>query len=120
MLGCSSRKGQKQPSVGSALQVGQAMRASHAIGAETQKPLAVVVIGLRIVGLILIVALLVIPPAAARFWTNHAGPMTIIAAAFGAASAYLGAALSAVHPHMPTGAVIVLVTANEGTVGSSS
>jgi manganese/zinc/iron transport system permease protein len=71
--------------------------------------LAVVVIGLRIVGLILIVALLVIPPAAARFWSDHAGRMTIIAAAMGAASAYVGAALSAVHPHMPTGAVIVLV-----------
>lgn len=71
--------------------------------------LAVVVIGLRIVGLVLIVALLVIPPAAARFWTNHAGPMTVIAALFGAASAYFGAALSAVHTNMPTGAVIVLV-----------
>ena len=71
--------------------------------------LAVVVIGLRIVGLILIVALLVIPPAAARFWSHHAGRMTVIAAAFGALSAYLGAALSAVHPHTPTGAVIVLV-----------
>lgn len=71
--------------------------------------LAVVVIGLRIVGLILIVALLIIPPAAARFWSDHAGRMTLIAAAFGAASAYLGAAFSAVQPDMPTGAVIVLV-----------
>jgi manganese/zinc/iron transport system permease protein len=71
--------------------------------------LAVVVIGLRIVGLILVVALLVIPPAAARFWSNHAGRMTVLAAAFGAASAYFGAAVSAVHPHTPTGAVIVLV-----------
>jgi manganese/zinc/iron transport system permease protein len=71
--------------------------------------LAVVVIGLRIVGLVLIVALLVIPPAAARFWSDHAGRMTLIAAAFGAASAYFGAALSAVAPNLPTGAVIVLV-----------
>jgi manganese/zinc/iron transport system permease protein len=71
--------------------------------------LAVVVIGLRIVGLILIVALIVIPPAAARFWSNHASVMIIVSAGFGAASAYLGAAVSAVHPNMPTGAVIVLV-----------
>ncbi len=71
--------------------------------------LAVVVIGLRIVGLVLIVALIVTPPAAARFWSHHAGAMTIIAALIGAASAYLGAAISAAQPHMPTGAVIVLV-----------
>ncbi len=71
--------------------------------------LAVVVIGLRVVGLILMVALLVIPPAAARFWSNHAGVMTIVSAAVGALSAYFGAAISAVYPDMPTGAVIVLV-----------
>ncbi len=71
--------------------------------------LAVAVIGLRVVGLILIVALLVIPPAAARFWTNRAGRMTAVSALIGAASAYFGAAVSAVHPHTPTGAIIVLV-----------
>ncbi len=71
--------------------------------------LAVVVIGLQIVGLVLVVALLVIPPAAARFWSNHAGRMTLVSALIGAASAYTGAAISAVHPHTPTGAIIVLV-----------
>jgi manganese/zinc/iron transport system permease protein len=71
--------------------------------------LAVVVIGLRVVGLVLIVALIVIPPAAARFWSDHAGRMTIISAAIGAASAHFGAAISAVKPDTPTGAVIVLV-----------
>lgn len=71
--------------------------------------LAVIVIGLRVVGLVLIVALLIIPPAAARFWTNHASHMTLISAVIGAASAYGGAALSAVRPNTPTGPVIVLV-----------
>ncbi len=71
--------------------------------------LAVVVIGLRVVGLVLIVALLITPPAAARFWTNHTGYMTLISATIGAASAYFGAAISAVSPDTPTGAVIVLV-----------
>jgi len=70
--------------------------------------LAVVVIGLRIVGLVLVVALIVIPPAAARFWSNHAGVMTLVSGGIGAISAYVGAAISAVHPDMPTGAVIVL------------
>jgi manganese/zinc/iron transport system permease protein len=71
--------------------------------------LAVVVIGLRIVGLVLVVALLVIPPAAARFWSNRAGIMTFVSSGIGAVSAYVGAAISALHPNMPTGAVIVLV-----------
>lgn len=71
--------------------------------------LAVVVIGLRVVGLILIVALLITPPAAARFWTDHTGRMTMISAAIGAFSAYFGAAISAISPDTPTGAVIVLV-----------
>ncbi len=71
--------------------------------------LAVVVIGIRVVGRVLIVALIVIPPAAARFWSNHAGRMTVISAFIGAASAYVGAAISAVRPDTPTGAVIVLV-----------
>lgn len=71
--------------------------------------LAVVVIGLQIVGLILVVALLVIPPAAARFWSNRTGIMTFVSAGIGAASAYAGAAVSAVQPDLPTGAVIVLI-----------
>jgi manganese/zinc/iron transport system permease protein len=71
--------------------------------------LAVVVIGLRVVGLVLIVALLIAPPAAARFWTDHTSRMTLISAATGAFSAYFGAAISAISPDTPTGAVIVLV-----------
>ncbi len=71
--------------------------------------LAVVVIGLRVVGLVLIVALLITPPAAARFWTDHTGRMTAISAIIGAVSAYFGAAISAISPDTPTGAVIVLV-----------
>jgi len=71
--------------------------------------LVVVVIGLRIVGLVLIVALLITPPAAARFWSDHTGRMTIVSGAIGAFSAYFGAAISAISPDTPTGAVIVLV-----------
>jgi manganese/zinc/iron transport system permease protein len=70
---------------------------------------AVTVIGLRAVGLILIIALVIIPPAAARFWTERLGTMTLIAALFGGLSGYLGAAASALLPRFPAGAVIVLV-----------
>jgi len=73
--------------------------------------LAVVVIGLKTVGLILIIALLIIPPVAARFWTERTGWMVAIAAGMGAASAYIGAAISAMAPDLPTGALIVLCAA---------
>ena len=66
------------------------------------------VVGLQAVGLILIVALLIIPPAAARFWTDDLGLMTILAGAIGAVSAWLGATLSALMPRLPTGAIIVI------------
>lgn len=70
----------------------------------------VVVVGLQAVGLILIVAMLIIPAAAARFWTERLLPMIIIAAFIGAVSAALGAAASALFPHLPSGAMIVLVS----------
>jgi manganese/zinc/iron transport system permease protein len=68
----------------------------------------VTVIGLRAVGLILIVALIIIPAAAARFWTDRLAVMTALAAGIGAASGYLGAAASALLPNFPAGGVIVL------------
>lgn len=66
------------------------------------------VVGLQAVGLILVVALLIIPPAAARFWTDDLALMTVLAGAFGALSGWSGATLSALMPRLPTGAVIVL------------
>ncbi|MFN3615561.1 MAG: metal ABC transporter permease [Rubrimonas sp.] len=70
--------------------------------------LAVIVTGLKIVGLVLVVALLIIPPVAARFWTDSVGPLIAIAAAVGAGAGWLGAAASAAAPRAPTGALIVL------------
>lgn len=72
---------------------------------------AVTVIGLQAVGLILIVALLIIPPAAARFWTNRLVPMLVVAAAIGAGSCAIGAGASALVPNLPSGATIVVVAA---------
>lgn len=68
----------------------------------------VTVIGLQSVGILLVVALLVIPPAAARFWTDNLGTMAVISSLIGAASALAGVMVSAVFPKMPTGALIVL------------
>ena len=71
---------------------------------------AVTVIGLQAVGLILMVALLIIPPAAARFWTNHLPTMLAASAALGALSGLVGAGLSALVPRLPAGAIIVIVS----------
>jgi manganese/zinc/iron transport system permease protein len=73
--------------------------------------LAVTLIGLKVVGLILIVALLIIPPAAARFWTDRSGAMAALAAVLGGLSGYVGAALSAAAPSLPTGPLVVLTAA---------
>lgn len=73
---------------------------------------AVTVIGLQAVGLILMLALLIIPPAAARFWTDRLAGMLILSALIGAISGMLGAALSALTPRMPAGAIIVLAASS--------
>jgi manganese/zinc/iron transport system permease protein len=70
--------------------------------------LAVVVIGLKVAGLVLVIALTIIPAVTARLWSDSARRLTVIAAAFGAAGAYVGAGISAVAPDVPAGAVIVL------------
>ena len=72
--------------------------------------MAVTVVGLKVVGLILIVALLIIPPVAARFWTERADQVVILAGVLGALAAYLGAAISASAPNLPTGPIIVLMS----------
>ncbi|XZE54031.1 iron chelate uptake ABC transporter family permease subunit [Planctomycetaceae bacterium SH139] len=71
----------------------------------------VTIIGLQAVGLILMIALLVIPAAAARFWTEQMTWMTVFAALIGGGSCLVGAAMSAILPRLPSGAMIVLVSA---------
>jgi manganese/zinc/iron transport system permease protein len=70
--------------------------------------LAVVVIGLKAVGLILVIALIIIPPITARLWTDRARDMVWIAAGIGAAGSYIGAGISALAANLPAGAIIVL------------
>ncbi len=72
--------------------------------------LIVTVIGLKIVGLILIVAMLIIPSVAARFWTERTDRLIFIAAAIGGISGYVGAALSTAADKLPTGPIIVLLS----------
>ena len=72
--------------------------------------MAVTVVGLKVVGLILIVALLIIPPVAARFWSERSDRVVLLAGVFGGLSGYVGAAISASAPNLPTGPIIVLMS----------
>jgi len=69
---------------------------------------AVTVIGLQSVGLLLVVAMLIIPPASARFWSEHLWVNVLVATLLGAASGFTGVLFSALFPKLPAGAVIVL------------
>lgn len=68
----------------------------------------VTLIGLQSVGLLLVVALLLIPPTAARFWTHHLKRMALLSAMIGGLSCGVGVLLSAAFPRLAAGAVIVL------------
>ncbi len=72
----------------------------------------VVVVGLQAAGLILVLALLITPAAAARFWSDRLPFMAALAIGFGALSGWLGASISALFPGLPAGALIVLVAAS--------
>ena len=61
----------------------------------TSLVVAVAVIGMPSVGLLLVVAQLVIPPTAARFWTDRHGTLAIMSGALGSASCAVGILVSA-------------------------
>ncbi len=69
-----------------------------------------VVVALPAVGLILAVALLIIPAATAQLLSTKLQARLWLASLFGASAAYIGTALSAHFANWPTGATIVLVS----------
>ncbi|MEX0718670.1 MAG: metal ABC transporter permease [Planctomycetaceae bacterium] len=69
---------------------------------------AVAVIGLQSVGLLLMVAMLITPAAAARFWTDDIRRMALIAALLGGLGAFCGVFASHLVPKLSAGATIVL------------
>ncbi len=68
-----------------------------------------IVVGLQLVGVVLMVALLIAPAAAARQWTNTLGTMVMLSAAIGATSGAAGALISATTRGLATGPVVVLI-----------
>jgi manganese/zinc/iron transport system permease protein len=69
---------------------------------------AVSVVGMQTVGLLLVTAILVTPPASARFWTNDIRIMAILAGILGALAAASGVIASASVSRLPAGPMIVL------------
>lgn len=69
----------------------------------------VIVLGLRLVGVILMVSLLIAPAVAARQWTQRLSQMVVLSGLFGAFSGAVGAIISAVDVDIPTGPMIIVV-----------
>ena len=70
-----------------------------------------IVTGIQAVGVILMAAMLIIPAAAARFWSSHLGIILVTSAFFGALSGALGTMISSLRTGLSTGPIIVLVAA---------
>ncbi len=70
-----------------------------------------IVISLPAVGVVLTAALVVIPPATARFWTDRFTHLLAISAFLGALAGISGTLLSSQRLDLPTGPVIVLCSA---------
>ncbi len=68
-----------------------------------------VVIGLPAVGAVMMAALLIIPSAAARFWTNRLSLMLLLSAIFGTLTGALGTLATTYFANLPAGPTIVLV-----------
>ena len=70
--------------------------------------LLITIAGLQTVGLLLIMALFIIPPATARLWTNSLPRTLIIAGSVGALGSLCGAMASATIPNLPAGASMIM------------
>ncbi len=67
-----------------------------------------VVVGLQMVGVVLMTAMIIAPPVAARQWTRRLGTMVVLSAVFGTVAGVTGAVLSATARGLSTGPLIVL------------
>jgi manganese/zinc/iron transport system permease protein len=67
-----------------------------------------IVVGLQLVGVVLMTAMIVAPPVAARQWTTRLESMVMLSAVFGVLAGVTGAVISALARGLSTGPVIVL------------
>lgn len=71
--------------------------------------LVFIILGIRLVGVVLISALLIAPVLSAQQWTNRFHKVILLAALIGGISGLVGTYISAIHANVPTGPVIVFV-----------
>ncbi len=69
-----------------------------------------VVVGIQAVGVILMSALIIIPPVSARYWTNSFKTMMWLSGIFGGISGAVGTTISAMGKSLPTGPFIVVIS----------
>ncbi|MFZ4762114.1 MAG: metal ABC transporter permease [Alphaproteobacteria bacterium] len=87
----------------------QGYQAARLDGVMTSLMLVVVCLGLKTVGVVLVLAMLIMPAAAAKMLTQRLRPLFAMAALLGVTSAMLGVILSSRYPNIPTGSMIVLL-----------
>ncbi len=69
----------------------------------------VIVVGLPMVGIVLVAAIVIIPPSAACFWTNNFYRFTFLSGVIGLVSCLIGSYISSIYAKTPTGPTIILV-----------
>ena len=69
-----------------------------------------VIIGIQIAGVILMTAMLVIPPVAAKQWSKKLSIVTLLSAIIGGVSGAIGSIVSTFDAALPTGPLIILVS----------
>lgn len=69
-----------------------------------------IVIGIQAVGVILMSALLIIPPVSARYWTHSFKTMLWLSGVFGGVAGAVGTTISALGSSWPTGPFIVITS----------
>jgi manganese/zinc/iron transport system permease protein len=67
-----------------------------------------VAVGMQLVGVVLMAAALLIPPSAARYWTDDLRKMLLLSGLFGGVAGAFGAFVSYTAPRMPTGPWMVI------------
>jgi manganese/zinc/iron transport system permease protein len=90
---------------------------AHSIGIKTKSverlisfiTILSISVGIKAVGIVMMSALLIIPPTAARFWTQKLSTMLIISGVFGGLSGWLGAFVSYSYSSMPTGPWTIVI-----------
>lgn len=71
----------------------------------------VVVVGLPVVGVVMVSAMLILPAATARFWTNQLGWLVGLAGLVGLSMGAMGTLISAYFAYLPAGPTIMLTGA---------